>query len=176
MDRTSKDRTDIQETMSNMYHISEDLWKDSKKPQKAEQDTVTYLRQIEGLLDDFSRNEFNNGKKKEEDAKSMEQDEDEEDASEEKNILIKNVFEEIKNQEAALSTDKYSSNIIEKVLKHATEEQLIHFGLGIQEYFLFLSSNRYSSHVLQTYLQLVGKQMGDPLQYQFIVFQECLFS
>ncbi len=159
MDRTSKDRTDIQETMSNMYHISEDLWKDSKKPQKAEQDTVTYLRQIEGLLDDFSRNEFNNGKKKEEDAKSMEQDEDEEDALEEKKILIKNVFEEIKNQEAALSTDKYSSNIIEKVLKHATEEQLIHFGLGIQEYFLFLSSNRYSSHVLQTYLQLVGKQM-----------------
>ena len=68
-------------------------------------------------------------------------------------------FEEIKNQEAALSTDKYSSNIIEKVLKRATEEQLIHFGLGIQEYFLFLSSNRYSSHVLQTYLQLVGKQM-----------------
>merc|ERR1712167_79163 len=38
-------------------------------------------------------------------------------------------------------------------------EQLIHFGVGIQEYFLFLSSNRYSSHVLQTYLQLVGKQM-----------------
>jgi hypothetical protein len=145
--------------MAHMYHISEDLWKDSKKPQKAEQDTVTYLRQIEGLLDDFSRTEFNNknnnGNKKLNDGNEAE----EEDAAEEKTILVKNVFEEIKNQEAALSTDKYSSNIIEKVLNHATEEQLVNFGVGIQEYFLFLSSNRYSSHVLQTYLLLIGKQM-----------------
>ena len=78
---------------------------------------------------------------------------------EDKSILISNVFEEIRNQEAALSTDKYSSAIIEKVLKHATEKQLIQFGCGIQEYFLFLSSNRYSSHVLQTYLSLLGNRM-----------------
>ena len=83
---------------------------------------------------------------------------DDDNDMEEKSILISNVFEEIRNQEAALSTDKYSSAIIEKVLKHATEKQLIQFDV-IQEYFLFLSSNRYSSHVLQTYLSLLGNRM-----------------
>ena len=55
---------------------------------------------------------------------------DDDNDMEEKSILVSNVFEEIRNQEAALSTDKYSSAIIEKVLKHATEKQLIQFGCG----------------------------------------------
>ena len=38
-----------------MYHTSDDLWKDTNKPTKPENDTVTYLRQIEGLLDEFVR-------------------------------------------------------------------------------------------------------------------------
>ena len=40
-----------------MYQTSDDLWKDTNKPAKPETDTVTYLRQIEGLLDDFIRKE-----------------------------------------------------------------------------------------------------------------------
>ena len=137
-----------------MYHTSDDLWKDSNKPTKPENDTVTYLRQIEGLLDEFVRVEIegkNTGTKI-----TVTDGEEGQNTGEEKTILINNVFEEITKQEAALSTDKMSSGIIEKVLFHASDEQLVTFAAGLQGYFLFLASNRYSSHVLQTFLSLAG--------------------
>jgi nucleolar protein 9 len=143
-----------------MYQTSDDLWKDTDKPAKPESDTVTYLRQIEGLLDDFVRKESGHSIPAGTNDKTIDQDDDEEeeeeDAGDDKLILVNNVFEEIAKQEAALSTDKMSSSIIEKVLKHGSDKQLVQFGVGLQGYFLFLASNRYSSHVIQTFLSLAG--------------------
>ena len=140
-----------------MYQTSDDLWKDTNKPAKPETDTVTYLRQIEGLLDDFIRKEGVNVQGAGTNTNAIEGGDDDsgdEDVGDDKMILVNNVFEEIAKQEAALSTDKMSSSIIEKVLKHGSDKQLVQFGLGLRGYFLFLASNRYSSHVIQTFLSV----------------------
>lgn len=63
--------------------------------------------------------------------------------------LVNNVLEEIKSRAASLASDRRTSLVIEKLILIANLSQIVEFSKRFLTYSVFLSCNRYSSHVLQ---------------------------
>jgi len=55
-----------------------------------------------------------------------------------------------------LATNKHCSLVLEKLLRASSPEQLKSFFRGLYGYFNFLGFNRFSTHVLETLLSLLG--------------------
>lgn len=74
--------------------------------------------------------------------------------------LVLRVYNEIHHREASLATHKKCSFVIEWVLYLSNAVQLIRFGEVCIPYLSFMTSNRYGSHVLQTWLSLVYEYLN----------------
>jgi hypothetical protein len=96
-----------------------------KRPRKVDDDTITYLRGLEIPL------------KTEEDAESRE-------------LLVENMFEEVKSKEASLATHRKCSFIMETAVRVAPPAVAVTVAQRLLPYAGFLATDRYGSHVLQT--------------------------
>lgn len=63
---------------------------------------------------------------------------------------------QIGKQQASLATNKHASLVLEKLLRVSSPKQLRNFFRGLAGYFNFLAFNRFSTHVLETLLSLLG--------------------
>ena len=136
------------------YYKNKELLEDAHKPKSPDTETINYLCQIEGLLDSHTsknKQQQNHQNQNEEDDSDSD---DPDDRKEQLDLLVNNVHDEISGQQAGLSIDKSASIILEKLLVLSTPAQLRQFGASMRGYFLFLSSHRFGSHVLQKFMSL----------------------
>ena len=96
------------------------------KPRKLEDDIAEYLIKIEAQFSSLLENN-----------------------DEEKYNLIDNVLIELSNRFASASCDKRTNFLIEKLCNEANLKQLLEMIQKVTPYSVFLSRNRYSSHILQ---------------------------
>ena len=149
------------------YYKNKDLLEDAHKPKSPDTETINYLCQIEGLLDSHTAqiNRIKNGGQKQQQdqqEKESESDSDDEESRQEQvALLVNNVHDEISGQQAGLAIDKSASIILEKLLVLSTPAQLRQFGASMRGYFLFLSSHRFGSHVLQKFMTLAPTVVND---------------
>jgi hypothetical protein len=101
---------------------------DAHKPRRLDDDTVTYLTQLDIQLSD-----------EELDAETRE-------------ILVENVLSEIKLRTASAACDRRTNMIIEKLCYAASLPHLIEIINRCTPYAVFLARNRHSSHILQAIL------------------------
>ena len=149
------------------YYKNQDLLEGAHKPKSPDPETITYLCQIEGVLDSHSASLASLKRQQNNQDDKMEEDEDEDTAEEKQeqlDLLVNNVHDEIAGQQAGLAIDKSASLILEKLLLLSTSAQLRQFGASLRGYFLFLSSHRFGSHVLQKFLSLSPTVVGDDKQ------------
>jgi hypothetical protein len=95
---------------------------DYEKPRRLEEETALYLLQLEEQLD--AKNE-------------------------DIEILINNVLDEIKQRVASTFCDKRTNYLLEKICYLSNMRQLLDIMNRCQAYVIFLSQNRYGSHVVQ---------------------------
>ena len=101
---------------------------DSNKPRRLEDDTITYLMQLDKQLS----------------ADGLD--------PEELEILVENVLSEIKQCTASAACDRRTNMIIECLCYAANLPQLLDIANRCSPYAVFLARNRHSSHVLQALL------------------------
>lgn len=119
-------------------------WTHPRRPAK---ETISYLTQIEPVLDQFDEG----------DAQQLHRDDDDNDSDDVgREQMLDNVLEEIKHQTASIMEDRKGSVVAEKIAKRLTPLQLRVVLSRCRGYMLSLANNRYSSHVLQTLLSLSG--------------------
>ena len=112
-----------------------------KKPKRLEEETVSYLRQLEVPLQDAAEDE------------------------EQREILVENCFKELRMREASACCNKKCSFVVEKFLAYATTEQLLTFVNNTIPYIHAMMYNPYASHVLQRVLEMIQKvhhEASDP--------------
>jgi hypothetical protein len=100
----------------------------SNKPRRLEDDTVTYLTQLDVQLS----------------AEGLEE--------ADKDILVENVLSEIKQRTASAACDRRTNYIIEKLCYSASLPNLMEIVKRVSPYAVFLARNRHASHVLQAIL------------------------
>lgn len=113
-----------------MYH-NQGTSEESERPRRLEDNTAAYLLSIAAKIDETS--------------KLPKSDE----STEEQEILVNNVFEEIKSRTASAACDRRTNSVIEQLLLMAHLEVLIEAMSKFTPYAKFLSLNRHSSHVLE---------------------------
>ena len=101
---------------------------ETQKPRRLDDDTVTYLTQLDAQL---SSEDLDN---------------------EDKEILVENVLSEIKQRTASAACDRRTNMIIEKICYAASLPHLIEIINRCKPYAVFLARNRHSSHILQAIL------------------------
>jgi hypothetical protein len=94
------------------------------KPRRLEEDTVTYLLHIDSQFTDKIDEE-------------------------EKRILIENVLTEIKSRTASALCDRRTNYLMERICFSSNLANIVMILDRCTIYSVFLSRNRYSSHVLQ---------------------------
>lgn len=109
-----------------------------EKPRRLEDDTASYLLQMEQELETLPR----------EDAEA-------------RSILIENVFQEIENRSASAACDRRTNFIVEKLCTEASMPQLLECMAKWTQYVIFLARNRFASHILQTLLARVTFLLKD---------------
>ena len=101
---------------------------EAQKPRRLDDDTVTYLTQLDVQLSSEDL-----------DAEGRE-------------ILVENVLSEIKLRTASAACDRRTNSIIEKLCYAASLPHLIEIINRCTPYAVFLARNRHSSHILQAIL------------------------
>lgn len=96
---------------------------DYEKPRKLDEETIKYLLEIENTLNNLEITE--------------------------KDVFISNVLEEIKNRIASVASDRNINLILEKICFNCNIKQLYFIINKCIQYNIFLTINRYSSHVIQ---------------------------
>lgn len=104
-----------------------DAKEETEKPRKLEDETATFLLEIE--------NEF--------DALTASND------WESRKVLVENVLNEIENRSASAACDRRTNVILEKLCAEAPIKLLISLTKNWTPYAAFLARNRFASHVLQ---------------------------
>ena len=120
-------------------------------PRRAAKETISYLSQVEPIIDKFAQDDHSYG--------GGDEDENEdEDVGREQ--MMDNILEELKHQTASIMEDRQGSVIAEKIVRRLTPLQLRVMLSRCRGYMLSLANNRYSSHVLQTLLSVAGPVIG----------------
>lgn len=101
---------------------------DSHKPRRLEEDTITYLMQLDKQLH----------------ADTIDVDDQE--------VLVENVLDEIKQRTASAACDRRTNMIMERLCYAAKLKQLVEIVSRLTPYAVFLARNRHSSHILQAIL------------------------
>ncbi|KAK8794681.1 hypothetical protein WA158_001662 [Blastocystis sp. Blastoise] len=104
----------------NQYH--------TLRPKKPTEDSLRYISQIQGVLDNTED-------------------------PEEKITLISNVNQELRGMEVSLATDRKVSFTIEKIIKASSRSQLRLFLSYCKGFTIHMFTQRYASHVMQTALE-----------------------
>ena len=94
------------------------------KPRRLEEDTASYLADIELQFSDELE-------------------------AEDKDTLIENVLAEIKQRTASAASDRRTNFLIEKMCMAANAKNLLDVAVRLSPYSVFLARNRFSSHILQ---------------------------
>jgi hypothetical protein len=97
-----------------------------EKPRKLEEETATYLLEIESQLKNIDPND-----------------------TETKEILVSNVLSEIQSRTASAACDRRTNFILEQLCSYANPVHLIQLFQKWKSYCIFLARNRYASHVVQ---------------------------
>lgn len=119
-------------------------------PRRAAKETISYLSQIEPVLDQFDEDTRGYERSGGEDG------DDDEDDDVGREQMLDNVLEELKHQTASIMEDRKGSVVAEKIARRLTPSQLRVVLSRCSGYILSLANNRYSSHVLQTLLSYTG--------------------
>ena len=114
-------------------------------PRRAAKETISYLSQVEPVIDKFAQDDHSYGGRDEE---------EDEDVGREQ--MMDNILEELKHQTASIMEDRQGSVVAEKIVRRLTPLQLRVMLSRCGGYMLSLANNRYSSHVLQTLLSVAG--------------------
>ncbi|CAM9959321.1 unnamed protein product, partial [Phaeothamnion confervicola] len=114
---------------------------DWKRPRRPEKGIISYLTQIEPVVDAKSND-------------TREADKDDDDVGH--GQVLDNVLDELRFQTASVMQEKNGSVVVEKLARQLAPRQLRRMLSRCRGYMLSLATNRYSSHVLQTLLSLVG--------------------
>lgn len=122
-------------------------------PRRAAKETISYLSQIEPVIDQFAQDDHSYAEGGDEEA--------EEEVGREQ--MLDNVLEELKHQTASIMEDRQGSVVAEKIARRLTPLQLRVMLSRCRGYMLSLANNRYSSHVMQTLLSVAGQVIEDEL-------------
>lgn len=114
-------------------------------PRRAAKETISYLSQVEPVIDKFAQDDH-----------SYEGGDEEEDEDVGREQMMDNILEELKHQTASIMEDRQGSVVAEKIVRRLTPLQLRVMLSRCGGYMLSLANNRYSSHVLQTLLSVAG--------------------
>lgn len=117
-------------------------------PRRAAKETISYLSQIEPVIDQFHEDDHTYGG-----GGADEGDDEDVDRVQ----MLDNVLEELKHQTASIMEDRQGSVVAEKIVRRLTPLQLRVMLTRCRGYMLSLANNRYSSHVLQTLLSVAGQ-------------------
>jgi len=101
---------------------------DSHKPRRLEEDTITYLMQLDKQIH----------------ADALDPDEQE--------VLVENVLDEIKQRTASAACDRRTNLIMERLCYAAKLKHLVEILSRFTPYAVFLARNRHSSHIIQALL------------------------
>ncbi len=118
-------------------------------PRRAAKEIISYLSQVEPVIDQFAQDDHSYGG-----GGGDDEDEDEDVGREQ---MMDNILEELKHQTASIMEDRQGSVVAEKIARRLTPAQLRTMLGRCRGYMLSLANNRYSSHVLQTLLSVVGQ-------------------
>lgn len=134
------------------------------RPRRPESETLTYLRSLEPVIDKsitalLQQNSNQRGTIVNDAQKRYQEVEEEENEAEERSLLVQNLIDELTFKVASLAMDRHAAPTLEKVARLCTRKQLAHLLHGCLGYAACLASNRYSSHVLQTFLSLTGPML-----------------
>ncbi|CAN0355277.1 unnamed protein product [Discosporangium mesarthrocarpum] len=119
-------------------------------PRKASKETISYLTQIEPVVDQYGEEVLGS-----EGVGGEVGDGEDEDVDQEQ--MLDNVLDELKHQTASIMEDRHGSVVAEKIARRVNPLQLRVMISRCRGYMLSLANNRYSSHVLQTLLSLAGR-------------------
>lgn len=122
-------------------------------PRRASKETISYLTQIEPVLDQFDDSGY--GAVSDGRGRGGSGDDEDDDIGREQ--MLDNVLEEIRHQTASIMEDRKGSVVAEKIARRLTPIQLRLVLSRCRGYMLSLANNRYSSHVLQTLLSFAGQ-------------------
>lgn len=106
-----------------------------EKPRKLEEETITYLLEIEKQLKAIQG----------------------EGEQEEREVLVVNVLSEIQARTASAACDRQVNHILEELCQLASPSLLLQILQKWKSYSLFLARNRYASHVVQVRLPLIAR-------------------
>eukprot|EP00752_Nemacystus_decipiens_P012526 g11094.t1 len=119
-------------------------------PRRAAKEIITYLSQVEPVIDQFAQDDHSYG------AGGGDDEEDDDDNDVGREQMMDNILEELKHQTASIMEDRQGSVVAEKIARRLTPLQLRTMLSRCRGYMLSLANNRYSSHVLQTLLSVAG--------------------
>ncbi len=140
----------------------------STRPRRPDTETLTYLRSLEPLIDKsvgllLQQQQQQRRPGTPHDVEGPDGDEAEEEA-EERRLLVSNLIDELTFKVASLAMDRHAAPVLEKLARLCTRKQLACLFEGCLGYAASLASNRYSSHVMQTFLSLAGPMIEAELQ------------
>lgn len=107
-----------------------DSKEEAEKPRKLEDETATFLLEIETEFDSLTASNDRESRK----------------------VLVENVLNEIENRSASAACDRRTNVILEKLCAEAPIKLLISLITKWSPYAAFLARNRFASHVLQVCL------------------------
>ena len=119
-------------------------------PRRAAKEIISYLSQVEPVIDQFAQDDHSYSY-----GGGGDDDDDDDDVGREQ--MMDNILEELKHQTASIMEDRQGSVVAEKIVRRLTPVQLRIMLGRCRGYMLSLANNRYSSHVLQTLLSVVGQ-------------------
>lgn len=146
-----------------------------RHPRRATKETISYLLQIEPVLDKFDEGRPGHGHWGGAGDEGGGDDDDDDVGREQ---MLDNVLEELKHQTASIMEDRKGSVVAEKIARRLTPVQLRVVLSRCRGYMASLANNRYSSHVLQTLLSFAGDvveqelSVGDEDEAGFVIDTE----
>lgn len=106
---------------------SKDLDSTQEKPRRLEDETATYLAEIEQQFNAIESDDIDT-----------------------RSVLVQNVLSEIQSRTASAACDRRTNYLLEQLCSYADYSQILQLLQRWTVYSLFLARNRYASHVVQT--------------------------
>lgn len=108
--------------------------KESSSKNKLDEDTLSYFKRVENVIED-----------------------DEFEDEESKKLFVENVFTQVEDNELLLACDQGMSRVLERLLEHLNDAQLKKIWSNLSNSYEVLTCDRFGSHVVQNLVNLVPR-------------------
>lgn len=114
--------------------MSEQAEEDRKSNSKLDEDTISYFKRVESVVED---DDFDDG--------------------ESKQLFLENVFTQIEDNELALCCDQAMSRVLERLIEFFHDKQLKLIWKNLAKHYKTVTTDRFGSHVIQNLVNSIPK-------------------